>query len=326
MKATARMPIAALVLAFLPYSSSAEAQRPAKVWKIGLFHVGLDHVPPSLQTLKEALEALGYEEGRTVHLDWRNLPDEEAARRTAVEFVRPRVDLIVAFENQTVRAAKTATSEIPILMLHVTDPLADGFVKSLSHPAGNVTGFAGLGDIPAKRLELFKEAVPRLRRVLALIDPKDPVTPRTLAEVRQAAKVLKITLVEREATSQADIERVFASLKLREVDGAFTVSPNLSAKFSSLITRLALGRGLPAPGTRKEWVAEGALLSYSHDIAAVGRDAARYVDRILRGAKPADLLVEQPARFELVVKLRTAKALGLTIPQSILLRADHVIR
>jgi putative ABC transport system substrate-binding protein len=324
-KARACLP-ALLLLSVLLVASFAEAQQAARVWRIGLFHVGLDHVPPSFDTMRAELKALGYEEGKTIHLDWRNLPDEEAARRTAWEFVRQRVDLMVAWENQTVRAAMAATSEIPIVMLHASDPLADGFVKSLSRPGGNVTGFAGLGDIPSKRLELFKEAVPRLRRLLALIDPKDPVTPRTRAEVRKAAKVLKITLVEREATSQADIERVFASLRPREVDGVFIVSPNLSTNFSSLVTRLARSRGLPVPSHRKEWVSQGALLSYSHDIAAVGPEAARYIDRILRGAKPADLPVAEPVTFELAVNLKTAKALGISIPESVLLRADHVIR
>ena len=141
---------------------SAEAQQAPKVWRIGLFHVGLDHVPPSLDPLRRELKALGYEEGKNLRFDWRNLPDEEAARLTAKEFVRQRVDLIVAFENQTVRAAKAATSEIPIVFLHVSDPVADGFVKSLAYPGGNLTGFAGISNVPAKEVEIFKEVVPAL--------------------------------------------------------------------------------------------------------------------------------------------------------------------
>src|SRR5215510_10241800 len=163
------------------------AQQTQHIYRIDLFYVGLDHVPPSLENLKKTLRAQGYEEGKNLRLDWRNLPDEPAAHKVAADFVRDGVDLIVAFENHTVRAAKAATSTIPIVMVHVTDPVKDGFVRSFAHPGGNVTGFAGLPDYPAKQLEVFTQLVPGLRRVLLLIDPKDPVTPRQLAEVRQAA-------------------------------------------------------------------------------------------------------------------------------------------
>ncbi len=307
-----------------PLTPGAHAQ--GKVWQIGLFHVGLDHVPPSLEPLRESLKALGYEEGKNIRLDWRNLPDEEAARETAKEFVRNRVDLIVAFENQTIRAAKAATSEIPIVMVHATDPVADRFVKSLSHPGGNVTGFAGLGDYPAKRMELFKEMVPRLRRVLVLVDPQDPAAPRYLADIQKAGATLRLQLVEREVTNHADVERVFASLKRGDVDGVFSGSPNVHSKFSALMIRLALEKRLPLPSHRKEWVEQGALFSYGGNIPSVGKAAARYVDKILKGVKPADLPVEQLSQLELVINLNTAKTLGLTIPREMLLRADRVIQ
>ena len=138
------------------------------MWRMGLFHVGPDHVPPSLDGLRDGLKALGYEEGKNIHFDWRNLIDENAARTTAQAFVRDRVDLIVAFENQSVRAIHAITTQIPVVMLHVPDPVADGFVRSLAHPGGNITGFAGLGNAPAKELEIFKEVVPQLRRPLVL--------------------------------------------------------------------------------------------------------------------------------------------------------------
>jgi putative tryptophan/tyrosine transport system substrate-binding protein len=148
---------------------ASEAQQPGKIWRIGLFHVGLDHVPPSLDGLRDGLRALDYDEGKNIHFDWRNLPDEDAARTTAQAFVRDRVDLIVAFENQTVRAIRAITTDIPVVMLHVTDPVANGFVKSLARPGGNITGFAGLADSPAKEMEIFKEIVPKLRRPLVLL-------------------------------------------------------------------------------------------------------------------------------------------------------------
>jgi len=317
--------VPALALSFLVPPLVTEAQPVAKVWRIGLFHVGLDHVPPSLEPLRQELKALGYEEGRTIHLEWRNLPDEAAAREVAKEFVRNRVDLIVAFENQTVRAAKAATSEIPIVFLHVTDPVAAGFVASMARPGGNLTGFVGVGDVPAKWMELFKELVPKLRRVLTLIDPDDPVTPRYLAEIRRAAEILKLKLVEREARTESDVRRLFASIKRGEVDGVVLASVNLRANFSPLIIRLAAERRLPLPSHRKEWAEQGALFSYGPDVASVGPLAARYIDRIFKGATPADLPVEELSRYELVINSKVAKALGLTIPQSVLLRANQII-
>jgi len=318
--------VAVLVLAILVTPLAADAQQAGKVYQIGLFHVGLDHVPPSLEPLRERLKILGYEEGKNLRVDWRNLPDEEAARETAKEFVRARVDLIVAFENQTARAAKGATSEIPVVFLHVTDPVADGLVQSMSHPGGNLTGFAGLGDVPAKDIELFREVVPRLRRLLVLVDPQDPVTPRRLGEMRRAAEVLKLKLVEREAIDRVDVERVFGSIKRADVDGIITASPDLRTKFSGLLIRLAAGKGLPLHVHRKEWVEQGALFTYAPDLASVGALAAQYIDRIVKGVKPADLPIDELSQYKLIINLRTAKALGLTIPQSVLLRADEVIK
>ena len=176
--------IAVMLLAF---AVIAEPQQPTKVWRVGLSHVGLDHVPPSLEPLRQELKKLGYQEGKNILLDWRNLPDEEAALATAKQFVREGYDVIVAFENQTIRASKAATTQVPVVFLHATDPLADGFVTSMARPGGNLTGFFGIGDMPAKRLELFKEIVPKLRRILVPFDNKDPVTPRYLGEIRNTS-------------------------------------------------------------------------------------------------------------------------------------------
>lgn len=318
---------------------AANAQPAEKVYRIGLCHVGLDHVPPSLDGLREGLKALGYDVGtgvapmvstgmvgKKIRLDWRNLPDEATARETAKAFVQDRVDLIVAFESQCVSAAKAATSEIPVVFLHVTDPVAEGFAKSLAHPGGNLTGFGELfADVLAKRMELFKELVPRLRSLLVLIDPQDRAMPQQIAEVRKAANTLKLQLVERQVTRQNDVERVFGSLKPEEVQGVFVASSSLVTKFPSLVIRLAAERRLPVPSHRKEWVEKGALFSYGANFRAVGQDTATYVDKILKGARPADLPVEQVTRLELVISLKTAKALDLTIPPSLLQRADQVI-
>jgi putative ABC transport system substrate-binding protein len=212
-----------------------------------------------------------------------------------------------------------------VIFIHATDPVEAGFVKSMAYPGGNLTGFAGVGDVPAKWLHLLKEVVPRLRRVLIVSNPRDPVAPRYLGEYRRAATTLKLKLVERDVADQADIERVFSSLKPGEVDGVLHGSPDIRATFSSLLTRLALEHRLPYQAHRKEWVEQGALFSYSPDLASVGVLAARYVDKIFKGTKPSDLPVEELGQYEFVIDAKTAKTLGLTIPQSVLLRADQVI-
>jgi len=313
----------ALTLTLAPLG--AEGQQPLKIPRIGLFHVGLDHDPPGLAPLRESLRRMGYEEGRNIRLDYRNQADEDAARATARAFVRERVDLMVAFENQAVRAAQTATSEIPVVFAHVSDPVAAGFVKSMARPGGNLTGVADfVGELQDKRVQIFGEMV-RLRRLLILTDPTDPATQRLTAHIERVAPQLKVQLVERRATTEADVTKIFASLKKGAVDGMVVISPKLITNFPALILRLSLERQIPLTSHRKALVEQGALFSYGPDFVAVGQDIAGYVDRILKGAKPADLPVQQTARLELVINLKTAKVLGLTIPRSVLVRADQVI-
>jgi ABC-type uncharacterized transport system substrate-binding protein len=316
--------ISGITLGLLAAPLAAEAQQAGRVYRIGLFHVGLDHVPPALYGLREGLKELGYEEGKNLRWDFRNLPDENAAQATAREFVRQKVDVIVAFENQSVRAAQAATSEVPILFLHVlTDPVGEGFVQSLAHPGGNITGI--FGDVPAKRVELLKEVMPHLKRLLLLFDPSDPTSLQELAAVRVAATARKLQLVERAARTQADIEQVFASVERENIQAVVVVS-GLVTSFPSLVIRLAAERHLPIPGHRKEWAEQGALFSYGANYFSVGRtDGARLVDQMLKGTKPTALPVEQIARLELGINMKTAKALGLTIPPSLLQRADQVI-
>ena len=304
---------------------AVEAQQTGKVYRIGVFHVG-DHIPPGLQTLRDDLRTIGYEEGRNIQLDFRNLSEDEAAARTAREFVQARVDLIVAFGDATARAAKVATSEIPIVMIHVTDPVTHGLVRSLARPGGNLTGFVFFAVSPGKHVELFKEMIPGLRLVLVLIDPRDPATRDQLTEIRKAAAILKIEVIEREATDQADLERVFGSIKPGGIDGIVSASNNLHIKFTAPLIRLASAKRAPLASYRKEAVAEGALFAYAPDIAAVGRRAATVVDKILKGAKASDFPVEEPSKFELVLNLKTANSLGLSIPPSVLVRADEVIQ
>ena len=305
---------------------AAKAQQAMKLRRIGLIHVGLDHVPTSLATLREGLRALGYEEGRNIRLDFRNLADEAAVHAVAQEFVRDRLDLIVVFEDQAMRGVKAANSQIPVVFLHLADPVADGFVTSLALPGGNVTGFITWPVSHSKQIELFSEFMPRPRRLLMLVDPTHPATRRDLPDLRRASAALQLQLIEREVTTAADIERVFRAADRTTVDGVFVPSNTLRTNFPSLILRLATERRLPLISHRKEWVQQGALFSYATDLAVIGRSAAPYVDKILRGAKPGDLPVEQPTKFELVINLKTAKTLGLTVPQALLVRADALIQ
>jgi putative tryptophan/tyrosine transport system substrate-binding protein len=305
-----------------PVAAGAETE--AK-WHLGLIHVGLDHEPSSLPLLRQTLNDLGYEEGADLRFDWRNQPDETAAEATAREFVNAGVDLIVAFEDQSVRAAQTATTQVPIVFLHVVDPVASGYVKSFSRPGGNTTGFVSFprGLVP-KQLEILKEFVPGLRHVLLLVDPTDPATERELKWVRQANSALHLVGVEQAVSTEQDVEKVFAALG-PDVQAVLVVSPSLMQKFPSLIVKLASAKRLPIPAHRKNLVEAGALFSYAPVHSRVGRPAAQYIDRILKGESPADLPVQEVSEITLIVSRKTAKTLGLAVPTSLLVRADEVI-
>lgn len=315
---------AATTVAVLALACAGEVQSAARSSRIGVFHVG-DHQPPGLQPLRDGLRALGYEEGRTLSLDFRNLADEAAAARTARDFVQGGVNVIVAFGDPTVRAARAETATIPIVMIHATDPVARGFVTSLARPGGNITGFVYFAVSPAKHVEIFKEIVPGLRRLLVLFDPGDPSTSGDLAEVRKAAGVLRLQLAEREAGDEAGVRRVFASLRSGDVDAVLAASNRLHIRLTRVLVRLTTDHRLPLAGYRREAVEEGALFSYAPDVAAVGGPAAILVDRILKGARPADIPVQQPTTFEFVLNTGKARALGITIPPSVVSRADRLI-
>ena len=299
--------------------------------RVGLMHVGTDHVPTSWPSLKARLEELGWTDGENVRLIWRNLEPEEAEAQAAA-FVRQEVDVIVAFEDKSISAAQEATAgasePIPIVFLHPSDPVRDGLVESLSHPDSNLTGVYAARDVVAKQLELYQLLVPRLRRVLTLVDPTDPATARLLPQTEAAAAQLPrpLQLDIRRASSARDLERIFASLRPGDVDGAFLLSPSLRLNHSALTIELATKARLPVQAHRKEWVEEGALYSYGIDLPLIGRAGARYVDSLLRGSSPADLPVEEIPKIELAINLATAARLGIKVPQDMIVRADHVYR
>jgi ABC-type uncharacterized transport system substrate-binding protein len=317
--------LALLLLAAACGSSGAVTPKAPQVFRIGLFHVGLDHVPPSLQALEDALKKMGYVEGVNIEFDWRNQKDEAQADETAKEFVRDKKDLIVAFENQTVRAAKAATSTIPIVMLHVTDPVGEGLVANLTHPGGNLTGLIGFRVLTAKQLQMFKNVLPSLTRVLTLTDPEDPAGASLLEQTETAAATLGLTLVEREATDDADLDRVFEELKPGEVDGVFVASQILPTRYSSLMIELSLDHRLPMFVHLRQWVEAGGLLRYGPDYPTVGRAAAVYVDKILKGAEPGDLPIEEMTQLELIINQKLADELRLKLSPQWLDAADEVI-
>src|SRR6266508_5885921 len=311
--------------------SNGDGSDAQDVKRVGLMHVGTDHIPPSWPSLKARLEELGWTDGRNIELMWRNLePDESEAEANA--FVGQGVDVIVAFEDKSISAAQEATARmsdpIPIVFLHPSDPVRDGLVESLAHPDSNLTGVYAARDVVAKQLERYELLVPRLRRVLTLVDPEDPATKRQLAEYRAAAAQLPrpLELDIRKASNAQDLSRIFGSLRPGEVDGAFLLSSSLRLNFSALTIRLAARAKLPVQAHRKEWVEKGALFSYGADLGPIGRAGARYVDRILRGTSPADLSVEEVPTVEFAINLKTAAKLGIRVPQDMIIRADKVYR
>lgn len=239
--------------------------------------------------------------------------------------VADRVDLIVAFEEQCVAAARAATTTIAVVFVQIYDPQAAGFIQTLSRPGGNMTGPVANLKLLDKRLQIFKEIDPKAERILVLYDAGDPLAEGERALAHQAAEPLKLTLVERAAGSEAELKKLFAGLKPGEVDAVIVASPNLQTNHPKLIIQLSQDARLPVIGHREAWVDWGALVSYSSDSEAAGPLAARYIDKIFKGARPADLAVEEVSRTMLVVNFKRARELGLTVPASIELRTDRAV-
>jgi putative ABC transport system substrate-binding protein len=310
---------------------AAEAQPAGKVTRIGW----LGNSPSALPHLREAflqgLRDLGYVEGRNVVIEYRYAQGKpERFPALAAELVALKVDVIVVSNTPPALAAKQATRTLPIVFAFAPDPVTEGLVTSLARPGGNVTGLSTLApELGGKRLELLTQAVPGVTRVAVLWQPGG-VPERTEKDILTSAEVagraLGLRLQFVEARGSADVDRAFSDMT-RARAGALTVlgSPMFTSERSRLVD-LAAKHRLPAVYGRREYVDAGGLMSYAPNLADLFRRAATYVDKILKGAKPGDLPVEQPTKFELVINLKTAKALGLTIPPSLLARADEVIQ
>ncbi len=258
------------------------AQNATKVWHVALCHVGLDHEPPGLDTLHKALNDKGYVDGKNLRFDWRNQRDADTAAATIKAWVAANVDVIVGFEDQCVRAASKATSKIPIVFVHIYDPIVGGYVKSLARPGGNITGLLSNLGLIGKRLELLKEVDPRLKNVLVLSDKRDPYAAEEVALARKAAASLGLQLIERDAHPETDLKRVFAELKRGQVGAVIVASPDLQTNHPRLIISLGNAAGLAVAGHREAWGEWGALVSYSSDFPSAGPKTARYIDKFSR--------------------------------------------
>ncbi len=307
---------------------AARAHQPKKIPRIGvLWHAAnADEEDVYLSVLTKAFGDLGYVDGKSIQLEHR-FPDEQPDRFRAFarEFVETKVDAIVAVTALGAKEAKQATNTIPVVFVADPDPVGSGLVESLAHPGGNATGLSLMAiDVTGKRLGLFKELVPNLSRVAIMVDPRDSAAPRFRAAYEKAAKPLGISTQIVEVTTSDGIEQAFSAIAQDGLDGAALAGPMLLNQ-RVRVGVSALAHRIPTLSGVAEMVPHGLLLSYGQDFPDFFRRAVGYADKILKGAKPADLPVEQPTRFKLVINLKTAKGLGLTIPPSLLITADEVI-
>jgi putative ABC transport system substrate-binding protein len=328
---TARQSIAivALSLGVLAASLVADAQPPARKYRIGVVLAApTTTVAPHVEALRGRLRELGYLEERNLVLELQWSPGtEEGLVRVATDLVRSRVDLLIAWTTPAVLAAKRATSTIPIVMVSVGDPVGSGLVASLSRPGGNVTGVSNVSrDVSGKLLQLIKEVRPDATQLAVLRNPTNPGSALMWRETQEAADVLRIKLHPVAVRESKELEPAFVAITRDRVAGAIILPDPLFTSERLRIAQLAQQSRLATIFQRGENVDAGGLMSYGPKLTEQFRQAADYVDKIFRGAKPAELPVEQPVHFELVVNLKVARALGLEIPPSILARADHIIQ
>jgi len=321
----------ALSLLFFAPCASVEAQQQAKVAKIGWLSVR----PRSGETLagrgevtRRMLRELGYVEGKNIAFEYRSAENQlDRLTTLADELVHLKVDVLVMSTMSAALAAKNTTKTIPIVFLTTGDPVAAGLVDSLARPGGNMTGFTLIGtELVGKRLELVKETIPKLSRVAVLWNPQNPGNTQQWKESQLAARELRLELHSMEVSSADKFESAFKEAAKARSSALAVAQDSLAQSNLKLIADLAIKNRLPAIYPRGEFVISGGLMSYGADRAETYKRAASMVDKILKGAKPADLPVEQPTKFELVINLKTAKALGLTIPAVVMMRAEKVIK
>jgi putative ABC transport system substrate-binding protein len=316
-----------LALGILVAPLAAEAQQAPKVYRIGVLS---PEVPPPglLEGFQEGLRELGYVEGKNVAIESRNAGGKnERLSGLADELVRFKVDVILAVNTPAAQAAKKATATIPIVITRVADPVKSGLVPSLAHPGGNLTGLSFMTDeLGAKGLQLLKEILPSISRVAALWYADNPGVTIGVGAMEPAAAQLGLQVLRFPVREPSDFLGAFQGAARGRAEALFVFDDAMVTKHRVQILNLAAKHSLPVLSSQKTFAEAGGLLAYGASPSALYRRAAYYVDRILNGANPRDLPIEQPTKFDLVINLKTAKALGLTIPQSVLLRADKVIQ
>jgi ABC-type uncharacterized transport system substrate-binding protein len=321
--------LALLAVFLLATPLAAEAQAPGKIPRIG-FLSGRSPTdsPQLLEAFRQGLRELGYVEGKTIAIEYRFAEGRpERLPALAAELVRLKVDVIVTAAPPAPLVAKQATSTIPIVFPVAGDPVAEGLVASLARPGGNITGLATMApEVVGKQLELLKELAPKVSRVAVLQNPSNHGHPPQLRQAEGAARALGAQLHILRAGSPAEIETAFAAMRSQRVGGVLVLRDPLFRAQRAQIAALAAKSRIPAVFGFREEAEAGGLMAYGTINSQMYRRAATYVDKILKGAKPAALPVEQPTKFELIINLRTAKALGLTVPPSLLQRADEVIQ
>jgi putative ABC transport system substrate-binding protein len=323
-----RTAIRRLTTFFLTTASLAHAQQPKKVPRMGYLGGNTGSRGSLYGALRQGLRDLSYVEGQNIAIEIRS-PEGNFDRlpSLAAELVRLKVDIIFASGNQAAVAAKKATSTIPIIFVGAVDPVATELVASLARPGGNVTGFSvGAPGLNGKRLEIIKETIPRLTRVGVLLNPTNPSSDVGLKEIRSAGQELGVQIQSFEVRSPSDIDHAFEAATKAQAGALIVAQQAPIISNQKRIVELAAKRRRPAIYSEMDWIDAGGFMSYGPSYTDLHRRAAVYVDKVLKGRPPSDLPVEQPMKYELMINLKTAKALGLTIPPGVLMRAERVIK
>jgi putative ABC transport system substrate-binding protein len=310
------------------FARAADAQQPASPRRIEVLLTTFSPESKEAQAFRQGLRDAGYVEGRDVVVEWRTvIGDYARIPESVADLVQRKADVIVSDSTIGTRALKRATSTIPIVMATVADPLGSGFVTSLAHPGGNVTGLSTMmTELSAKRLQLLKEAITRAVRVAVLSNPDTPYVPKMIEELKAAAPSLSIELKFVGVRTPEEFSSAFSAVGRAHAQALYVIDDALFISHRPALLELASKARLPTIYSERQWADAGGLMSYGANWADLFRRSAGYVDKLLKGAKPGDLPIEQPTKFDLVVNLRTAKTLDITIPETILLRVDEVIR
>jgi putative tryptophan/tyrosine transport system substrate-binding protein len=318
-----------MVVALAVCGARAAAQQPTKISRIGRLAIASQSAESArIEAFRNGMRDLGYVEGKNIVVEWR-FADGKLDRlpAQAAELVRLKLEIIVSAGSTPTRASRAATSTIPIVMCNDNDPVGDGFVASLAHPGGNISGLSNFApELSGKRLEILREVIPKLSRVAVIGTSTNPAYAQVIKEVELAAKALGVKLQNLDVLDSKDIESAFRAASKGRADGVLVLASATFVPQRVQLAQLAAKHRLPVIYSNSQYVEAGGLIFYGANVLDLDRRAATYVDKILKGTKPADLPIEQPRKFEFIINLKEAKQIGLTIAPNVLARADRVIR